>query len=259
MLLGQGVVRRAVAVESAPQFPWARSASVLTTGDVSRCAGSKYTLIHHPAALIAGGDAAVVTLPCQSVRARDQGARLVVGLFCGLNIAPAGYQRVLRAHGVRAEEVTECEFRAPGGGLHVRLADGREVRVPRYFWLSYFYPYSMCVDCRDYLNHNADIAVGDRRKDWNSVVAWTETGQRTLLAANDAGAVTARELAPDVFQSSLMTPYFQKEVRGGYGRHALIRYRRVVRKLPYPMLERLGERFYRRTVAEFRSRRQNAA
>lgn len=255
--LAHGMVRQALVAEPTRHFPWARSAAVSSQAAAAAAAGSKYTLVHHQlssgASASASGSQAVVTLPCQSARARANGAALVVGLFCGLNIAPAGYRRLLRAHGTRIESVVECDFRSPAGGFSARLADGREIREPRYFWLSYFYPYNMCVRCRDYLNQNADLAIGDRRKEWNSAIAWTEAGRKVLALAADSGAIEARELTATGFHASLMTPYFQKEVLGGYSRHGLIRHRRIVRHLPYPVLKAVGEKLYRRTVAEYRA------
>ncbi len=88
------------------------------------------------------------------------------------------------------------------------------------------------------------------------MIAWTEAGREALALAADSGAIDARELPPETFRGSLMTPYYQKEVLGGYSRHGLIRHRRIVRKLPYATLKALGEKLYRKTVAEYRAHEQ---
>ncbi|MFC2078042.1 Coenzyme F420 hydrogenase/dehydrogenase, beta subunit C-terminal domain [Candidatus Bipolaricaulota bacterium] len=245
----ENLIRRAAVVRSSSRFPWAEASIASTSSELEEAAGSKYTLVGAPEVTqIASSPFASVTLPCMSARARQHGASLVVGLFCGLNISPTGYERLIRSHGGLIEDVISCDFRSPAGGLHAVLRDGTEIHVPRYFWLAYFYPYPKCAACRDYLNRDSDLSIGDRRSEWNAVVVWTPAGARALELAADKGSILASQLAEAEFRERLMSPFHQKEVLGGYDRLWLVRHRRLIRRLPLPILARVGERIFRRTM-----------
>jgi hypothetical protein len=119
-------------------------------------------------------------------------------------------------------------------------------------WLNYFFCPEVCSRCTDYLGHRADIAVGDRTPGWNSVITWNHTGESFLGVAVELGYLEAREVPYREFLKVVMTPYVQKELRGGYRRFWAIRHRRTLRWLPVPVLRIFAGRIYQRTVSENR-------
>ncbi|MCD6519365.1 MAG: Coenzyme F420 hydrogenase/dehydrogenase, beta subunit C-terminal domain [Anaerolineae bacterium] len=249
--LEQGLIDQALAVRAASQPPWAEAVIVKTSKEALETAGSKYVFIPYRRLVDKlTPSSALVGLPCQ-IRAYRKRPFLKLGLFCGLNLSPRGMDYLLKQLRVSPEEISALDYRAPGGGLWIKLRNGREIRYPSYAWLAYFFSYPKCLRCTDYLNHQADIAVGDRRPEWSSVIIRTERGRALFEGAIEAGLVRAVPLSEQLFTSSLMSPFYQKEFRGGYQSLPFVRVRgKWIEHLPLRLLRRIGLLIFRYTKRE---------
>jgi len=239
--LEKGLITEALAVRGSPREPWAEPTIARTADEILATAGSKYTFVPYgPLVDGLGRSSAVVGLPCQTRAYRDRDL-LKLGLFCGLNLSPRGLEYLLRHLGVDSQDIESLDYRAPGGGLLVKLKSGEEIRYGGYAWLAYFFSYKKCIYCTDYSNHCADVAVGDRRPQWSSVIVRTQRGKELFLGALRDGYIQAKSLSADDLVSGLMSPFFQKEMRGGYISTPWVRVRgRWAESLPLPVTKRLG-------------------
>ncbi|MEW6443351.1 MAG: Coenzyme F420 hydrogenase/dehydrogenase, beta subunit C-terminal domain [bacterium] len=253
-LLREGAIDKALVTTASRKEPWAEPALVDTEEEVRKAAGSKYTRVDYRGQL--GGltwRSAAVGLPCQ-LRARFC-SKIRIGLFCGLNLSPVGYDHLFHKLGFGREEIEFLEYRAPQQDyLDIRLKDGRRITYPRYYWLAYFYPYKRCIYCQDFTNRASDLSVGDFQPGWSCVITRTETGRQTLIAAERKGLVTLEELPLARFVEVKAASLFHKEVMGGYWRTRFVRPRgKLFRMVPLRILRWKGIR-YGRQLAE-RSRR----
>jgi coenzyme F420 hydrogenase subunit beta len=245
--LQQGLIDEAAVITASDRRPWAQPILARTPAEVMAAAGSKYALVSYgPLVQQLGARSALVGLPCQ-LRAYRQRPFCKLGLFCGLNLAPRGLDYLLRQLGVDPEQVATLDYRAPEvAGLLVTLKDGRQVRYGSYAWLAYFFSYKGCLRCTDLTNHHADIAVGDRRPGWSSVIVRTARGASLWQAALEAGVIQATPLDEASFVAHLTTTYLQKEQLGGFSTSRWVRVRgRWIEWLPLPVLKRVGRLIFR--------------
>ncbi len=244
--LGKGIINEALVVGSSDEEPWARAFVATTPEQVIAAAGSKYTLVSYGRmADVLGHSSAVVGLPCQ-IRSYRSGSFLKLGLFDGLNLSPRGMRYLLNQLGIEPLQVRSLDYRAPGGGLLVELRDGRIVRYGGYAWLAYFFSYKQCIRCTDNTNHHADISIGDRKPEWCNVIVRTQRGKELFLGALQEGHVRAHLLSLEAFLKGVQTPFFQKELRGGYCSTRLVRARgKWIEHLPLPVLRSAGGLIYR--------------
>jgi len=221
--------------------PWAEPNIAKTAEEIIEAAGSKYCFVPFgDLAEVLCDKSAIVGLPCQ-IETRKDSKMLKMGLFCGLNIALQGMQYLIEKLGIRKEDIQKLDYRAPGGGLLIRLKDGRILRYGSYFWLAYFFTYKKCLYCKDNTNHYADISVGDRKPEWSNVIIRTPRGRNLFNRAIVEGYLKANRLTEKGFLARTMSPFIQKEVKGGYINTRLVRPRgKWIRFVPLSLLRRLG-------------------
>lgn len=246
--LEKGIITEALVVRSSNKEPWAEAVIARTLDEVTGAAGPKYVFVPY-------GDmieklahkSGVVGLPCQ-IRAYRKRDFLKLGLFGGLNLSPRGLDYLLAQLRIDKEDIAALDYRAPGGGLLVKLRGGEEIAYGGYSWLAYFFSYEKCIRCTDNTNHAADISVGDRPWQRSSVVVRTERGKELFLSAVSDGYVSANPLTKDEFVAGVQSPFFQKELRGGYINTKLVRVRgKWVEYVPLPVLRLVGLLLYRWT------------
>jgi len=241
----KALIAEALVVRSSKKKPYAEPVIVRTLKGVKEAAGSKYTFVPYgalPEEL--GNHSAMVGLPCQTKRCQNKILKL--GLFCGLNTSPRGLDYLLRKLGIAYDQIEDLDYRAPEGGLSVKLKDGRKIFHKSHSWLPYFFSYKKCLHCRDHTNHYADISVGDRTLDWSSVIVRTGKGKKLFLNAVKDGYIKAKPLTlQDFLSKAMITILVQKEVKGGYINTRLVRVRRVwIEHMPQYILAILGKIIY---------------
>ena len=248
--LETNAVTDALVVSSDTQRPWARPKIARTREEVLASAGSKYVLVPYgtlPNSLT--HDSAIVGLPCQ-LELNQSCPGLKIGLFCGLAISRRGILYLLRKLSIQPSEIKSLDYRAEGGGLQVELRDGRKIRYPSYFWLSYFFSYHRCLRCRDFSARFADVAVGDRRPEWSTVIVRTKRGNDLFEDAVRQGYVRARTIGYQEFLEKVQSPFFVKELGEGYQATPLVRVRgRWMESLPLWILKKAGRLIYRHSLA----------
>lgn len=235
-------------VKSSKQEPWAKPIIAKTTSEVIEAAGSKYCFV--PYRVLVNelcDDSAIVGLPCQ-IRAHKDLGILKLGLFCGLNLSPRGLDYLIEKLGINKEDISELEYRTPGGGLSIRLKNGKKVKYDWPFWLAYFFSYRRCLYCTDYTNHHADISVGDRRPEWSNVIIRTKKGKDLFMKAVEDGYIRAYAITQKQFLAKTTSSLIQKEVKGGYINTKLVRVRgNWIRHVPLSILRLMGLLIYRYT------------
>lgn len=246
--LEKGSITEALVVRASSKEPWAEPFIAKTPDEVTAAAGSKYVFVPYGSLARRLGDrSALVGLPCQT-RAYQEKDFLKLGLFGGLNLSPRGLRYLLRQLGIDPKEIKTLDYRASGGGLLVRLRSGEVVRYKGYSWLAYFFSYKQCIRCTDNTNHQADVSVGDRRPEWSNVVVRTERGKELFMHASRDGYIQANLLSLDDFMAKVQSPFYQKELRGGYINTTFVRVRgKWVEYLPLPLLRILGKLIFHYT------------
>ena len=264
-LMRQGVIRKALLAGVSPVEPWkGRSFIARTEEEILASAQSKYTIIpqlEHLDELLQSGDPfALVGLPChlhafrklQSQRPEAAAnAKLVIGLFCHMNVEIEGTSRLLESSGLSPQEVKRVEYRSgpwPGQAIaclrngEVRLLhgkrDGFTDGTVKYLKLLY-YP-KRCLLCTDYTSELADISVGDpwlrdkkgnysHPEGYSMTLVRSSQGQRMLDLAAEAGDLATLPLSLQQCRTSTQGMKSEKRMS------ALIRIQSRKRKgLPTP-------------------------
>lgn len=241
-LIREGRIRRALVIASSSTPPWAKPMVAASVDEVYAAAGSKYQFIPYgPIIRHFDEKAAMVGLPCQMRAVRHVPHGLRIGLFCGLNLSWRAILYLLRSMGLRLHEIQTLDYRAPGGGLLVRLRDGTVIRHPAYSWLAYFFPHEPCIRCTDATSHYSDISVGDGRHGWCSVIIRTERGMNCFHDCYAAAGIRRNQISLAQFLSNATTSVIQKECAGGYAADRLVRMRGPwLEHLPLTVVQFLG-------------------
>jgi coenzyme F420 hydrogenase subunit beta len=214
--LEQGVIDGALVVTSQPKDPTRPQITVARTPEGIRAAAqSKYCLAPVNATLDQirqhDGKLAVVALPCQAHGIRlaqslnleiTRNIVLVVGIFCGFNIAYEGTAYLLRKLGMPPEEVELLEHRGGPwpGGFRAKTRDGREGFIPKhqYTYVHLMYAPEGCWYCPDLTAEYADVSVGDfwvgDESGFSMVIGRTTAGQAVLDIAISRGDVIAESI-----------------------------------------------------------------
>ena len=257
-LLERGLIQKALVVGNSSTAPWAEAKFIATRQEAYAAAGSKYQRIAY-GALAKQIDArtAVVGLPCQIRSLNEKPVALRLGLFCGINLSWRGVQYYLKQNRVDLDDVERVDYRAPGGGMLVTLRDGSFRRLPPYAWLAYYFSTEACLRCMDHTNQCADLAIGDRRPEWSTVIVRTAVGQKALADAIEAGRIVGKEISLDDFLAKTTSPLLQKELYGGYIRDPWVRVRgRWIEWVPLRVLGVLSQiivKRHRRLIQRFRN------
>ena len=258
-LLERGLIQKALVVGTSSTPPWAEAKFITTPPEAYAAAGSKYQRIAY-GALASQVDArtAVVGLPCQIRAFQERPSAIRLGLFCGINLSWRGIRYYLKQNRVDLEAVERLDYRAPGGGMLVTLRDGRSLRLPPYAWLAYYFSTEACLRCTDHTNQWADLAIGDRRPEWSTVIVRTAVGQKVLADAIAAGRIVGNEISLDDYLDRATSPLLQKELYGGYVQDPWVRVRgRWIEWVPLRILgfwSHFIQKRHKRLIQKFRNK-----
>jgi|GEM_PF-5497958 coenzyme F420-reducing hydrogenase beta subunit len=245
----QGIITNALVVVSDNKEPWAKYINATSTKQILDSSGSKYTLLSfNKFANQINSQTAVVGLPCQIKNFKDKKC-IKIGLFCGISISRKGFDYLFHQLKVDKARINQLDYRKPGGGLKIEMLDGKTVEYPSYSWLSYFYSYPFCLNCVDNTNHYADISVGDRHFEGSSnVIVRTEIGEKLLDSAIYENKLITKELTFDQFFLKIQTPYYIKEIIGGYNRLWYIQINKnIYENIPLNLLRFVGRLIMKKT------------
>jgi coenzyme F420 hydrogenase subunit beta len=236
--------------------------------------GSKYCPVPAVSALRALAPAeriVVVGLPCHihgirrmldAGRVPSSAVHSTIGLVCDRVLAYSAIDRMARDLGVDTAEAAGFEYRSkartgwPGEVCFTMRSGARAYgsQELRRGLKQYATP-PRCRVCFDKMNTMSDVAVGDAWEVAESpvgssvVLARTEAGERMLLAAQRAGAVSLAELGADaVFASAGLEPLRR--------RFSAFREAHAAAGLPVPEFEGIGDDLATPDRAERRLARQ---
>lgn len=215
-LLRENKIDDILLVTSSDSDPWAKADIVNTEKGIKKASGSKYTFVDYQNKLDKMTDnSAIVGLPCQLKIKKS--FKIKIGLFCGLNISPDGYNYLFKKLGIKREDIMKLEYRAPDKHyMHIHLKNGEKITFPRYSWLAFLFPYKKCIYCQDFTSRSSDISVGDFKNSWSSVITRTKLGKDTLIGAEECGYIKTKSLELDEFINRKARPIYHKEINKGY-------------------------------------------
>jgi len=165
---------------------------------------------------------------------------LVIGLFCGHGVNPAGTWHLIRRLGFTPDRITSLAYRlGPGPGrFHVATRDGRmrELPMAEYSYMLACYGNARCSMCIDPLCELADVSVGDAwlpelrgRGGWNLTVVRTPAGARLVERLIRTGRLRAEPTTADRLNQAQRMQLYKRE-RKAWAWMALLR--RAGRKVP---------------------------
>ncbi|MCB2188077.1 MAG: Coenzyme F420 hydrogenase/dehydrogenase, beta subunit C-terminal domain [Deltaproteobacteria bacterium] len=150
---------------------------------------------------------AVVGLPCQILAAAAMQShprypaagrlKLLIGLFCTLNLDARRLRSLLAAAGVDAAQVTRADFPPPPAGVLQVWSGGKLTEIP----LTQVDQAVLagCRRCPDLTAELADVSVGARegRPGWNTLVVRTPAGRELVELAAEKGLLELHSLPAD--------------------------------------------------------------
>ncbi len=240
--LETGFIENSLVVVPSSEEPWAKYINATTIDEIYHAAGSKYTLLSfmNMRHLITPRTA-VVGLPCQLSTIRNLNC-VKIGLFCGISISRRGINYLLKKLRIDKTKIKHFDYRKPGGGLRIEMQSGNIIEYPSYSWLSYFFSYPKCLSCVDNTNHHSDVSVGDRHfQGWSNVITRTKIGERLIDSAVNNNKLIVESITKNDFFSKIQTPYFQKEICGGYQKLSYVKvYKSWIENIPLGILKLFG-------------------
>jgi len=242
--LEEKIIEKVLLVKSSKKRPWAEAFLAEKKEDIIKSRGSKYTFVSYKEkAKILQKKDAIVGLPCQCKAIKKD--VLKIGLFCGLNISSRGYDYLFRRFRINEENIKCIDYRCPEGGMKITLKNGRNTFIKRYVWLAFFFPYLMCLYCKDHSALYADISVGDFEPGWSTAIVRTERGEEVFFNSvkkRNIEAITIEKNEVIMKKIHLLMP---KEVEGGFINKKLLSYcRKIVGYLPWDISQFLGNSIY---------------
>jgi coenzyme F420 hydrogenase subunit beta len=154
----------------------------------------------------AGHPLAVVGLPCQVQALEAMKAsfehpraapriRLVIGLFCTMNLPWRGLRNLLAEHGVTTP-LSRADFPPPPAGIFQAWSNGVYHELPLEEVRALSYP--GCAGCPDLTSEGADLSVGacEGRPGWNTILARTPAGAGLLKLAAEQGRLELEPAEP---------------------------------------------------------------
>ncbi len=234
LALEQGLIEEAVLTQ-AGQRGTPEGVRVRDREGVLACAGSIYAAggslqaLNQALAEPAEHPLGVVALPCQSLAAAAMGAhprypagrrlKLVIGLFCTMNLSARGLRQVLGQAGVEGA-VTRSDFPPPPAGVLVVTTRRGVSEIP----LEKVRPITLkgCAFCPDLTAELADISVGaaEGSPGWNTIIARSRTGQDLMELALAKGLVEAKAV-PEESWAHLTAAAAGKRARAGSAREEI--------------------------------------
>jgi len=241
--LEEQMIEKVLLVKSSNKRPWAKAFYAKTLDEVIEGAGSKYIYVPYnkKTTLLKKNDA-IVGLPCQCRTIKKN--ILKIGLFCGLNISPRGYDYIFRCFGLDEKEIKSIEYRSPEGGIKIILCNGESIFIKEYSWLAFFFSYPMCLTCRDHSALYADVSVGDFEPGWSTVIVRTSRGERVFWSSIEKGNIEATPIDKDEVIRRKIHLLMPKEVEGGFIKSRLVGHTTLIEHLPWNITRRLGNIVY---------------
>jgi coenzyme F420 hydrogenase subunit beta len=227
LALEQGLINEAVLTQTG-QRGAPEGVRVRDRQGVLGCAGSIYAAagslmaLNQALAETAGHPLGVVALPCQSLGALSmathplypaaaQRLKLIIGLFCTMNLSARGLRGVLAEAGVEGA-VTRSDFPPPPAGVLVVSTRRGASEIP----LERVRPITLpgCALCPDLTAEAADIAVGaaEGNPGFNTVIARSQTGLELMELALAKGLIEVRPV-PEESWAHLSTAAANKRGR----------------------------------------------
>jgi coenzyme F420 hydrogenase subunit beta len=210
-LLETDQIGGAIGVTMRDDKPWECQPAVLRTPqEVNQAAQSKYSVLGVDAVLRTArnedGPFAFVGLPChvhglrrlQRIASYRAKFPIVIGLFCGFNLAPTATEHLIDKAGLTRRQVTRLEYRGGPwpGGLLIHGRDGQRHFVPKheYSYVNFTYLPRRCLACPDLTSELADLSVGDCWLEeyaggWSTVISRSAQGEQVLTQAAEAGVL----------------------------------------------------------------------
>jgi coenzyme F420 hydrogenase subunit beta len=233
LALEQGLIHEAVLAQAGERGA-PEGVRVRDRQGVLACAGSVYAAagslmaLNQALAEPAGHPLGVVALPCQSLGVAAMAAhphypaakrvKLVIGLFCTLNLSARGLRGVLAEAGVEGA-VTRSDFPPPPAGVLVVSTRRGVSEVP----LEKVRPAQLagCGLCPDLTAEAADLAVGaaEGSPGYNTIIARTPAGLELVELALAKGLIEARPVPEDSW-AHLSTAAANKRGRAQTAREA---------------------------------------
>ena len=212
-LLEQGEIDAAVVAKLGGPRPYDVSGALVTTPDeVYAAAQSIYRPVPVNTALALlddfDGRVAYVGLPDQVASLRQmqrlnvpvaQKITLVLGPYTGTNMTFEAVRSYLRTQGVTDDsQIADLRYREGEwpGNLYIRLTDGREFRVAKFYYnyLIPFYITRTTLFSVDFANELTDISVGDA---WNPKYEDAGQGFSVVVARTERGDDVLNRMAAD--------------------------------------------------------------
>ncbi|MBU6997460.1 MAG: Coenzyme F420 hydrogenase/dehydrogenase, beta subunit C-terminal domain [Theionarchaea archaeon] len=227
-LLEKGMIDGALVVGFDPEKPWKTVYQVATCAeDILESAQTKYqvTPLTQRIFSLPLERIAVVGLPCviqglRKVQALKQGEkiRLLIGLFCWVNMEREATEFLLDMLKVSPEEVASLEYRGGDylGGFRVTKKDGEVITLDKecYNVLPFLFAPERCVCCSDFTNELADISMGDAKfmhsqKGHTFVITRSQEGETMLKACLDHVSIDEHDIE-DIIWSESSSLFFKK-------------------------------------------------
>jgi len=190
--------------------PWQYDVKIVKTKEgILSAAGSKYVKIplneYIEKINSAKTDIAVVGVPCLISLIRNlqkkgklKNVKYLIGLFCGYNMSPEATEFLIKKLGIDKDKIKELRYRGGKypGGFYVLMNDGSEIKLPKHYYdfINLMFVPSACLNCKDYMNEEADISVGDSWGYDNSsvVIVRTKKGE-DMIKTNNIDSFTISE------------------------------------------------------------------
>jgi coenzyme F420 hydrogenase subunit beta len=208
LALTEGLIDEAVLTQAglrgAPEGVRVRErAEVLAAAGSIYTAGGALSALNQALAEPAQHALGLVGLPCQVLAAASMAAhprypqasrlKLIVGLFCTLNLSVRGLRGVLKDAGVD-EPVTRADFPPPPAGVLEVTTRRGATAIP----LDDVRPVVLkgCGLCPDLTSELADLSVGaaEGRPGWNTILVRSDQGGRLLELAQRQGLLELEQM-----------------------------------------------------------------
>lgn len=210
-LMEEGLIRKALVAHSCPAEPWKGEPFIASTPEeVAACSKSKYTPVPQMGKMAeilrSKEPVALVGLPChihafRKYQARHPGqsenARLIIGLFCHMNLEIEATLRLLELAHIDSKNVEKIDYRhGPWPGKMVAILKNGDVRPLHGLdfkhgamnYLKRLYYSDRCLLCVDHTAELSDVSMGDAWMDSIGRQGQTDfRGQTTILARTKAG------------------------------------------------------------------------
>jgi len=170
------IIDGAIVVGMEKNNPWKYEVKIATTKkEILSAAGSKYTLVPiaeiiRKVAEIKDKNIAVTALPChmpalRSIQKKNPNIKILIGLFCGYNMPLDATEFFIKKSGIKKNDISNLEYRGGKfpGGFTIKTKNNKIIHYPKHYYdfLNLMFVPEGCLKCKDYMNEQSDISVGD--------------------------------------------------------------------------------------------------